>query len=319
MCAALARAAGTSMPAGWRPTAARRGRRGSEAAGPPYVEDLLAALSVDLTGIRVLLDCAHGATYRMAPLAFRAAGATVEAVAVDPDGVNINAGCGSTHLGSSARTSSRATSTSALPSTATATECSRSTGGQTGGRRPDPGHPRRVAARAGAAGRDTVVVTSMSNLGLHRALRAQGIQVEVTDVGDRYVLERMLARGRRWGASSRVTSYTSMPGRPETASRPASCWPTSCGRDRWFAEPIAGLMTLSPGPAKRAGPRQDASFGGRDLGGGSGGRGRPGEEGRVVLRLGTESLVRVMVEAPTQERCDVVAGRLAEVVERALS
>jgi phosphoglucosamine mutase len=63
-------------------------------AAPLYVEDLLAALQVDLNGLRVLLDCAQGATYRVAPLAFRAAGAQVEAMCVEPDGRNINAGCG---------------------------------------------------------------------------------------------------------------------------------------------------------------------------------------------------------------------------------
>lgn len=71
--------------------------RPAPAVGPRYVEDLLAALSVDLSGLRVLLDCSHGATYRLAPLAFRAAGAAVETVGADPDGRNINAGCGSAH------------------------------------------------------------------------------------------------------------------------------------------------------------------------------------------------------------------------------
>ncbi len=71
--------------------------RPAPAAGPRYVEDLLAALEVDLSDVRVLLDCAHGATYRLAPLAFRAVGAAVETVAADPDGRNINAGCGLAH------------------------------------------------------------------------------------------------------------------------------------------------------------------------------------------------------------------------------
>ena len=68
-------------------------------AAPLYVEDLLDALKVDLRGLRVLLDCAQGATYQVAPLAFRAAGAQVEAVCIEPDGRNINAGCGVADLG----------------------------------------------------------------------------------------------------------------------------------------------------------------------------------------------------------------------------
>ena len=120
-----------AIVAGDVPDAGRRGRAAcaSCTARPgDYLRDLeLRFRDLDLSGVRVLLDCAHGATYRVAPEIFRRLGADVDAVAAAPDGRNINDGVGSTHIDGLATRSSRAATTWASPSTATATACWRST------------------------------------------------------------------------------------------------------------------------------------------------------------------------------------------------
>ena len=93
-----------------------------------YLRELEAAFPLDLSGRRVVLDCANGATYRAAPAIFERLGAEVETIGAEPDGRNINAGCGSTHLERAGRAGRRLRAPrSASPSTATATGCSPST------------------------------------------------------------------------------------------------------------------------------------------------------------------------------------------------
>ena len=93
-----------------------------------YLRELAAAFPLDLSGRRVVLDCANGATHRAAPAIFERLGAEVEAIGVEPDGRNINAGCGSTHIEPLAeRVAASEAPRSASPSTATATASSRST------------------------------------------------------------------------------------------------------------------------------------------------------------------------------------------------
>lgn len=291
-------------------------------AGARYVEDLLAAVDVDLTGLRVLIDCAHGATYRVAPLAFQMTGAVVETVGAEPDGVNINAGCGSTHLGF---LSSLVASGDYDLGLAFDGDGDRVLAVDAAGVVVDGDQILAILApwmkEQGILVNDTVVVTSMSNLGFHKAMSERGIHVEVTDVGDRYVLERMeqvpaVLGGEQSGHVIRLDMGGTGDGlqtglllcRAVVASgTPLAKLAASMQRFPQL------LVNVKVGDKSRLGEAQDVWDAVRleeDL---------LGREGRVVLRpSGTESLVRVMVEAPTEERCREIAERLVGTVERAL-
>ena len=151
---------------------------------------------LDLAGVDVVLDCAHGATYQAAPEIFRRLGATVTVLADAPDGRNINAGCGSTHLDLLIDdASARAATTSASPSTATATACWPSTATAS---IVDGDELIALAALSlRERGRLTggVAVTVMTNYGFHAGMREAGVEVAITSVGDRYVLEELRNRG----------------------------------------------------------------------------------------------------------------------------
>ena len=292
-------------------------------AGARYVEDLLAMLDVDLTGLRVLLDCGHGATYRVAPLAFQMAGAVVETTCAEPDGVNINAGCGSTHLDLLSALAAPGDYDIGL---AFDGDGDRVLAVDAAGNVVDGDQILAILApwmkTQGHLVNDTVVVTSMSNLGFHKSMRERGIQVEVTDVGDRYVLERMeqvsaVLGGEQSGHVIRLdmgaTGDGLQTGLLLCQAMMASGTPltTLASSMRKFPQLLVNVKVGDKSRLRDAEEVWDAVREEEKL---------LGEEGRVVLRpSGTESLVRVMVEAPTEERCRETVERLVETVERALA
>jgi phosphoglucosamine mutase len=174
----------------------------------------------------------------------------------------------------------------------------------------------------GALARDTVVVTSMSNLGFHRAMRDRGIAVEVTDVGDRYVLERMEQVGAVLGGEqSGHVIYLTAGATGDGIQTGLLLCQAMLEAETGLADLAATmqrfpqvLVNVRVGDKSRLGHAEDVWTAVRAE------EEALGADGRIVLRpSGTEPLVRVMVEAPTEERCHVVANRLAEVVERVLS
>ena len=205
-----------------------------------YVDDLLAAVTVDLSGLRVLLDCAHGAAYQAAPLAFAAAGADVETVFARPDGVNINAECGSTHPGALASlvVQGQFDLGLAFDGDADRVLAVDRTGAVVDGDQILTLLTAWLMEQERLPG-DTVVVTSMSNLGFHRAMRERDVRVEITDVGDRYVLERMEQVGAALGGEQSGHVIYLPAGPPETACRPGFCSARRCvtGVDRWKSWP----------------------------------------------------------------------------------
>lgn len=291
-------------------------------AAPRYAEHLLATVQVDLAGLRLILDCAHGATYQVAPLAFTSAGAHVEAVCVRPDGRNINQDCGSTHLGNLASLvtqggydlglafdgdGDRVLAVDATGETVDGDQILTILGGW--------------LKEQGRLRNDTVVVTSMSNLGFHRAMRERAVTVEVTDVGDRYVLERMeqvdaVLGGEQSGHIIYLDAGATGDGM-QTGLLLAHVVRASgltlkelAGAMRRFPQVLLNVRVKEKGRLQERPEIWDAVRAEEQALGG---------EGRIVLRpSGTESLVRVMVEAPTEERCEEVARRLAGTVERAL-
>ena len=165
-----------------------------------YIEHLKRRLSVDLSGLKIAIDCAHGASYAMAPQLFADLGAEVTAIGVNPDGVNINEGCGSTHMALLQQTVREQGLDLGI---AFDGDADRMLVVSSDGEIVDGDVIMAILARdmrnKGRLKNNTLVVTQMSNLGLDLWAKANGIGLIKTKGGDRYVLEAMLANGLALG------------------------------------------------------------------------------------------------------------------------
>jgi phosphoglucosamine mutase len=283
-------------------------------------EDYLRELQVrfqalDLTGVDVLLDCANGATYRVAPEIFRRLGATTRVVADEPDGRNINAGCGSTHV-------------EALGAAVVA-------GGHDLGFAFDGDGDRMLAVdRRGtvvdgdelialaalhlrAHGRlrgNGVAVTVMTNYGFHSAMREAGIEVAITSVGDRYVLQEL--RDRDWALGGEQSGHIIDMGFVPSGDGIASALLTL---EALAGADLADRDGMDKLPQKLVNvpvSDRDAAMTDAGLLAAVDAESQALEgRGRVLVRpSGTEQLVRVMVEAPTADETAAVCARLVALV-----
>jgi phosphoglucosamine mutase len=313
---------------------AATGREG-EGGSPPRIgrirelrgaeEDYLRELhtrfaELDLTGLDVLLDCANGATYQVAPEVFRRLGANVTAVADTPDGRNINAECGSTHV---ERLAELVQAGGHALGFAFDGDGDRVLAVDGDGAVVDGDELMALAALhlrdSGRLHGDGVVVTVMTNYGFHTAMADAGIEVATTKVGDRYVLEELLARDRTLGGeqsghlielsfnrtgdgiAGALLTIEALAGADLRERHAMARLPQRLVnvrvRDR---EALHGSQVVNA--AMRA---EDEALSGR---------------GRVLVRAsGTEPLVRVMVEAPTDAEAQQVCDRLVALVERELA
>jgi phosphoglucosamine mutase len=283
-----------------------------------YLRALEAAFPLDLSGIKVALDCANGATHRVAPAIFERLGAEVEAIAAEPDGRNINDGCGSTHLGNLAE---HVASSGAAIGFAFDGDGDRVLAVDGGGRAHD-GDELIALLAMGMAERGElgggVAVTVMSNYGFHKAMEEAGIEVAITKVGDRYVLDEL--RDREWALGGEQSGHLIDMRFAATGDGVAAALMTMrelAGRDLATVEAMEKLpqTLVNVEVADRdaiagatavweAVEREGAELEGR---------------GRVLLRpSGTEPLVRVMAEAPSAEEADAVCKRLADLVRQEL-
>src|SRR6476469_3375489 len=184
-----------------RPTGGKVGRVSTHAtAVDEYVAHLVGTIDQSLAGLKVVLDCAHGAASVVGPRALRDAGAEVVAICAEPDGLNINDGCGSTHLDVLQRAVLEHGADAGFALDGDADRC---LAVDHEGNVVDGDQILAVLALAmrdaGTLKADTVVATVMSNLGFVQAMRAQGVGVRQTKVGDRYVLEAMKAHSYTLG------------------------------------------------------------------------------------------------------------------------
>ena len=304
------------------PTGAAVGTsRTAEGAAAAYAAWVSEAAGVSLTGMRLVVDCAHGAASTVAGDLFRILGADVELIACAPDGVNINVDCGSTHLECVSVAVRRSGADVGVAFDGDADRVLFTT---TDGLSVDGDHVLAILARdalqRGALPDSRVVVTSMANLGVHRALATLGCRVEVTDVGDRYVLEAMRRSGAMLGGEQ--SGHVIALDRQTTGDGPLTAVLLLAALRRTgesLAEAAAIVekfpQQLISVPARREGlslcrPLWDAvAVAEREL----------GDDGRVVLRAsGTEPLVRVMVEARDPQRCEAIARQLVAIVEHEL-
>jgi phosphoglucosamine mutase len=284
-----------------------------------YLRELEAAFPLDLSGRRVVLDCANGATHRAAPAIFERLGAEVEAIGVEPDGRNINAGCGSTQIGPLAE---RVADSDAEIGFAFDGDGDRVLAVDGSGRIHDGDELIALAARGMAARgelRGGVVVTVMSNFGFHRAMKEAGIEVAVTQVGDRYVLDEM--RRRDWSLGGEQSGHIIASDFVATGDGIAAALMTMrelAGAALADAAPMEKLpqVLVNVEVAEReavAGAEAVWEAVEREADGLEG-------RGRVLLRpSGTEPLVRVMVEAPSGEEAEAVCNRLVSTVRQELA
>jgi phosphoglucosamine mutase len=311
---------GTSWDA---PTGADVGRvRPYERPVEEYVDHLLGTLGHRLDGLKVVVDCANGAASAAAPMALEAAGAEVVVIGAEPDGLNINDGCGSTHP---AGLQAAVVHHGADAGIALDGDADRCLAVDHTGQLVDGDQILAVLAlglaEVGELEADTVVSTVMSNLGFVQAMQSAGLRVLQTKVGDRYVLEEMRLGGYSLGGEQSghvIMSRHATTGDGILTALHLLQRVVSTGQD---LRSLASVVTRLPqvllnvtGVDKDrtddpvladAVAAEEAALGGN---------------GRVLLRpSGTEPLVRVMVEAPTDEDARAVAGRLADVVRQRLA
>lgn len=307
-------------PREWRrPTGAAIGRVRdlAEAAGH-YTKHLVESTPHMLTGVRVVVDCAHGAAFEVAPQAYRLAGAEVIVLNAEPDGRNINDGCGSQHL---EPLRAAVLEHGAHLGIAHDGDADRCMAVDANGEVVDGDQIMAILAvamrEAGTLTRDTLVATVMSNLGLRLAMRREGISVLETAVGDRYVLEALRANGLAIGGEQ--SGHVVLPAYATTGDGILTglhlmARMATTGRS---LTDLASVMTKLPQvlvnvPAsdKRAAcesPSVRAAVAEAEA--------ALGDSGRVLLRpSGTEPLVRVMVEATTVVQAREVAERVAAAV-----
>ena len=300
-------------------SSARIGRlRELHGAAGDYLRELeLRFASLDLSGLRVLLDCANGATYRVAPEIFRRLGADVDAFAVEPDGRNINEGVGSTHIHALTERLDGHDVAFAFDG-----DGDRVLALDRNGTVVDGDELMALAALHlrghGRLAGDGVAVTVMTNYGFHRAMEAAGIEVATTNVGDRCVLAELLRRGWALGGeqSGHIIDTGFVPSGDGTAS-------ALLALEALGGSDLADRHAMEKLPQRLVNVRvrDRAGLDGADAVWAAVERESEALEGRgrvLVRRSGTEPLVRVMVEAPGEAECEEIAGRLANLVEAEL-
>ncbi len=283
-----------------------------DVAADSYLEHVLERFATDLTGIRLAVDCANGAYAGLAPGAFERLGAVVETIGDDPDGANINVGCGATDL---ARLCAMVRDGGFDLGIAFDGDGDRMLAVDERGEPLDGDQI--VAVLALHLGVDAVAVTSMTNLGFHRLMEERGVRVLTTDVGDRYVLEA-LRREHALLGGEQSGHVIYLDGHVTGDGLVAALLLCSALGGRPLSE-VAAVMPVFPQvkqnlPCARRGPLPEALVAelerlNAELDGG----------GRVLVRpSGTEPVVRVLAEAETQNEAQDLCARIAALVTREL-
>jgi len=288
-----------------------------------YLVHLLGTLETRLDGVKVVVDCAHGAASAISPQAFSDAGAKVIVIGADPDGTNINSGYGSTHLSALQAAVIEHGASLGIAHDGDADRC---LAVDETGKVIDGDHIMAILALAmrdaGKLSRDTLVATVMSNLGLKVAMREAGINMLETAVGDRYVLEEMRSGGYALGGEQSghiIFSHFATTGDGVLTGMQLAARMVETGKS--LSELAAVMETYPQVLVNVQGVDKSALDGDSDLASlVSQAEAELGDDGRVLLRAsGTEDLVRVMVEAKDQGTAQSWAERIANLVEKNLS
>jgi phosphoglucosamine mutase len=315
----LARRASSTAGPGERPVGAAIGRVVDAAdALDRYLRHAAKALTTRLDELTVVVDCAHGAASAAAPRAYRAAGANVIAINAEPNGLNINDGCGSTHMGTLQQAVVAHGADLGLAHDGDADRCLAVDGD---GEIVDGDAIMVILAlamrEAGELASNTLVATVMSNLGLHLAMRTAGIEVRTTGVGDRYVVEEL--RAGEYSLGGEQSGHIVMPALGPTGDGIVTGL-RLMSRIAQTRTPLAALAstmrqlpqvlinvevddkaTVADAPSVRSAVAEAEA--------------ELGDTGRILLRpSGTEQMVRVMVEAADEDTARQLAIRVAESV-----
>lgn len=300
-----------------------RCHHGSEALRKEYIDFVASTIESDLSGLKILCDCANGASSTTAPALFARFKAKTDFIHTEPDGVNINNGCGSTHL---EKLASAVVAGGYDIGVAFDGDADRCLLVDENGQTIDGDKVMAVCAtdmkRRGVLNGDTIVATVMSNLGLHEFCRNHGLNLVCTAVGDRNVLEEMLRHDYRIGGEqSGHTIFTALEttgdgevtalqflqvlaASGKKASELAACCATYPQVLVNVEVPHSGGVKekiMASDALKEAVKQEEDALGG---------------EGRVLVRpSGTEALIRVMVEAKTEKIASDVAQRLVTFIK----
>ena len=284
-----------------------------------YVEFVLSTCQVRFDGMKIVMDCANGAAYEVMPRILRELGAKVKIIHALPNGVNINDHCGSTHLESLQKAVVENEADFGIANDGDADRCLCV---DEKGQVIDGDHILVMCAqdmmKKGTLPYNTVVTTVMANIGFHKAIKDAGGRAEITQVGDRYVLENMLKNGYKIGGEQSghiiFTDYSTTGDGPITALQVLA----SLKRSGRKASELTALMTTYPqllvnvkvatkdGWEDNQGIKDAIEAGNKEL----------GDDGRILVRpSGTEPLIRVMAEGPDQAQLDSICHRIADVVK----
>ena len=293
-----------------------------------YLDHLLASLPTGpggeppLLGLRVVVDCAHGAAYSIGPRALRRAGAEVIAIGAAPDGLNINAGVGSTHLDALAAAVIEHGADAGLAFDGDADRCLAIDGE---GQPLDGDQILAVLAlqlkQSNQLVGDTVVVTVMSNLGFHDAMRGSGITVIETPVGDKHVYAAMRDGGYILGGEQ--SGHIIQMGHATTGDGVLTGLHLLAAVNS-IGVPVSAagkMMTRYPQVLINVRGNKDRAMADPALAEAvNAAKSTLGDAGRVLLRpSGTEPVIRVMVETRQSELAELIAGQLADAVRLAMS
>ncbi len=306
-----------------RPTGRGVGRAiNDESATERYLKHLLASVDTPLNGLKIVVDCANGASSVVAPEAYRRAGAEVIAIFNKPDGWNINEDCGSTHLQQLRAAVIKERADLGIAHDGDADRCLAIDGA---GNEIDGDHILIILARGfkarGKLKANTVVATVMSNLGFIHAMRESGIDVVTTPVGDRYVLENMITNDYSLGgeqsghvimrdlANTGDGALTALQIMQEVVRSGKTLQELAATMVR-FPQVLINVKDVKKEKLQESAAISLAVKAAED---------RLGDSGRVLLRAsGTEALVRVMVEAASDSLAEEVARQLADIVKSEL-
>jgi phosphoglucosamine mutase len=306
-----------------RPTGRKVGRViNDEGATEKYLQHLLSSVETPLKGLKIVVDCANGASSYVAPEVYRRAGAEVVAIFNQPDGWNINDDCGSTHLHQLRSVVLKEGADLGIAHDGDADRCLAI---DAAGNEIDGDHILTILARGfkarGVLKSDTIVGTVMSNLGFMHAMKDAGINVVTTPVGDRYVLENMIANDYSLGgeqsghvimrqlANTGDGLLTALQIMQEVVRTGKTLQELAATMVR-FPQVLINVKDVAKEKLSESTVIATAVNSAED---------RLGDSGRVLLRAsGTEPLVRVMVEAASDSLAQEVAQHLAEVVKEEL-
>lgn len=289
-----------------------------------YVNYLKGIVDFDLEGIKIAVDCANGASYEAAPMLFRELRAEVDTMYTIPDGININANCGSTHP---RRLQSHVLEADADVGFAFDGDADRLIAVDENGKLVDGDQIMVICAldmkRRGSLKKDTLVTTVMSNIGLDKAIKEADIKSEKTQVGDRYVLERMLEGGYCLGGEQSghviFLDYNTTGDGLLTALQLLKVMKNTGKKLSELAASMKKypqvLVNASVTEAKKLDYERDGMVQKaiEEI------EEKFKDDGRVLIRpSGTEPLVRVMIEGPNQREIEEDAVRLAKLIEERL-